>query len=144
MAGGRKARIGLAVAAGLALAGCLAVTSRQLQYWHDSVALFSHAIAVTENNSVAQCNLGEALVQRGKSDDALVHLNTALALRPGYPEALNNKAMVLSRRGRTDEAIALLQQVLAEEPHWSGRSQESGQVLLDKGRTLKQPGNFKR
>src|SRR5205814_2460985 len=39
------------IAATVLLTACLFVTERQLRYWHDSVALFSHAIRVTENNA---------------------------------------------------------------------------------------------
>ena len=132
-AGARLARIGPAIAAGLALAGCLAVSSRQILYWHDSASLFSHAIEVTGDNPVAECNLGEALIQQGKPDEALTHLNRALTLRLGYPQALNNKAMVLSKRGHVNDAIALLQQTLAEKPDWADARRNLGQVLLDEG-----------
>ena len=37
----------LPLAGGVALAGCLAVTSIQLNYWQDSLKLFSHTIEVT-------------------------------------------------------------------------------------------------
>jgi tetratricopeptide (TPR) repeat protein len=134
LGGWRHARTALAIAAGLALAGCLAVTSRQLPYWHDSVALFSHTIAVTGNHAEAHGNLGEALIVWGKPDAALVHLNEALRLRPGYPQALNNKALLLSQRGQGDAAIALLQQALAEVPYWSDARRNLGQILLDQGR----------
>ncbi len=142
LAGRRDAKIVLAVAAGLALAGCLAVTSRQIQYWHDSAALFTHAIEITGENAVAQCNLGEALIQQGKPDEALLHLNEALRLRPGYPQALNNKAMVLSQHGQVNDAIALLQQTLAEKPDWSDARRNLGQILLDQGRYVESAAEF--
>jgi hypothetical protein len=55
------------------------VTSRQLSYWKDSETLFTHTLAVTRDNPVAEYTLGQAL-QTTKPDDAIPHLERAIAL----------------------------------------------------------------
>ena len=46
----------------------------QLGYWRNSVALFERAVSITENNYLAHNNLGAALLEKGKSDKAVLHI----------------------------------------------------------------------
>jgi tetratricopeptide (TPR) repeat protein len=78
-----------AVVAGV-LGFLLAGTEAQLQYWRDSVALFSHTAAVTRNNILAEYNLAEALARRGDEAQAVVHYQRALAIEPNRVEARYN------------------------------------------------------
>src|SRR5262249_35081287 len=56
----------------LIVALCFA-TYRQLGYWASSYDLWSHTLAVTENNFIAQDNLGGALILLGRADEAYPH-----------------------------------------------------------------------
>jgi tetratricopeptide (TPR) repeat protein len=94
------------IAATVSLMACLFVTERQLRHWHDSVALFSHALGVTEKNALAHANLGIALYEEKRLDDAIVELERALELQPTHIDAHNNLGVVLIRKGRVDEALA--------------------------------------
>ncbi len=118
----------------LILAGCLAATTRQLQYWKNSVTLFTHTLEVTTDNAVAHCNLGEALALKGNSQEALIHFNDALRLRPDYVQALNNKASLFNEQGRLDDAIDLFNAVLQQRPDWYLAHKNLGVALLKKGR----------
>src|SRR5439155_8777097 len=69
----RPRGIVLTAAAALALAGCVVVTRLQLRYWRDSLALFAHALAVTERNFVAHMNYGFALREQNRKAEALDH-----------------------------------------------------------------------
>jgi len=60
-------------------------THRQLSYWSDDVALWSHTVQVTTNNSGAENVLGEALQKEGHADDAMLHFRTAAAMDPLLP-----------------------------------------------------------
>ena len=76
-------RLGLvfgAVTAG-ALVFLLAGAEAQLQYWRNSVTLFSHTVAVTRGNILAEYNLAEALARQGDEAHAIVHYQKALAIR---------------------------------------------------------------
>ena len=59
----------------------------QLSYWHDSVTLFSHTIAVTQNNLLADYNLGEALAREGRETEAIIHYQRAISIEPSPVEA---------------------------------------------------------
>jgi tetratricopeptide (TPR) repeat protein len=84
----------------------LALTTHQhLRHWKDSVSLFQHALAVTENNQTAHKALGSALLQEGKVEAALRQFEYALALNPDDPLVRNNMGVVLSRMGRFGESL---------------------------------------
>ena len=83
-----------AVVAGVLLF-LLAGAEVQLQYWRNSVALFSHVVAVTRNNILAEYNLAQALAQQGDYEGAVVHYERALAIPPNPLEArYNSKTQV--------------------------------------------------
>jgi tetratricopeptide (TPR) repeat protein len=78
-----------AVVAG-ALGFLLAGAELQLQYWRNSVALFSHTTAVTRNNILAEYNLAESLARQGDEAQAVIHYQRALAIEPNPVEAQFN------------------------------------------------------
>jgi len=45
--------------------------------------------------------------KRGQHQTAIEHIERAIALRPGYPEALNNLGNLLHRRRQFGKALAL-------------------------------------
>ena len=78
----RRVRVPSALVASAAVvivAGCAMVSSHQLRYWKDSETLFTHTLAVTGDNPVAEYTLGQAL-QTTKPDEAVLHLQRAIAL----------------------------------------------------------------
>jgi protein O-mannosyl-transferase len=102
-------RSGRALATGasfLVLAGLSTVTVRQVAVWKDTRTLFEHALAVTDDNAVAHEKLAEVLLQEGRTQLAVEHLETALRLQPGYGEAHVNLGIALGMLGRNGEAIA--------------------------------------
>jgi tetratricopeptide (TPR) repeat protein len=92
----RTAAVG---AAGLALAGCAALSWRQVGYWRDSATLFAHALDVTRGNFLAHTNLGSALEREGRLAEARAHYAEAVRLNPGYPEAQNNAGTARAAEG---------------------------------------------
>jgi len=67
------------------LTGLMIVTYRQIGYWKDGVTLWSHTVKVTNGNFVAEDNLGEALVEQGKMEEAMPHFFRAAAIFPPDP-----------------------------------------------------------
>ena len=77
----------LKVTALVALAGCLAVTGRQLTYWENSYTLFRHALAITPNHPLPVSLLGSALVEQGRMQEALPLLQKSLRMAPESRDA---------------------------------------------------------
>jgi len=84
--------------------------------YKDSVHLYRDASAKSPNKARTLNNLGDALVQSGRFDEARAPLERALEITPNYPDALCNLGAVANRQGRLDEAIRLFGSALALEP----------------------------
>src|SRR6185369_6030973 len=54
-----------------AVAACVFASATQASYWHDSITLFRHTIEVSPNNYLGYNNLGVALSQAGRLDEAM-------------------------------------------------------------------------
>ena len=68
----------------LLVAGLMACAWQQTSYWHDSERLWTHALACTSQNPLADNNLGKALADRGQVDEAIAHFRRALEIKPDY------------------------------------------------------------
>ncbi len=80
-------------------------THRQLEYWVSSSDLWTHAIAVTDRNFVAQDNLGGALLLLGKPDEAYAHFQAASQINPRDPMSHLNLGSWLQEHGQLPEAM---------------------------------------
>jgi protein O-mannosyl-transferase len=75
-------------AASVAVLAILAILShRQVGYWNDHVTLWSHALEVTRDNSVAENNLGTALLKLTRVEEAIPHFRAAVAINPTDPNS---------------------------------------------------------
>ena len=101
----RYARAGLAVAATVALAACLVVTSLQLRYWRTGETVWRHALAVTAGNAPAYLGMGYALLEAGKVDEGITELNKLLRIQPNFAEGYYRIAVALYQQGRIREAM---------------------------------------
>jgi tetratricopeptide (TPR) repeat protein len=104
------------VAAVLILAVLVILTRAQLTYWRDSQTLFTHALAVTQNNPVMHNNLGSEFLESGQPARALEHFDKALAIDPRYYRAASNKARANMDMGHIDEAMEILRKVTEADP----------------------------
>ncbi len=80
-------------------------TTRQLGYWSSSYDLWTHALAVTDRNFIAQDNLGGALLLLGKPDEAYSHFQAAAEINPVDPMSRSNLGVYLQEHGRLPEAM---------------------------------------
>src|SRR6266567_216021 len=122
-----------ALGVSIALALCTWLTRAQLRYWHDSIALFKHAANVTVENGVAEANLGFALAEQGRYDEAVAHYKTALQ---SQPRAIiwNNLGQSLVATGKLEEAINAFQNALRLNPSFSSAHRNLALTLVRTGR----------
>ncbi|HUA68955.1 MAG TPA: tetratricopeptide repeat protein, partial [Candidatus Saccharimonadales bacterium] len=111
-----RAKIIFGTIALVSLTACLVITGRQLRYWRNSEALCRHAIAVTSDNYKAHFNLGEALIEKGKSDAGIQQLHEAVDIVPAF-SGRKQLAEALARRGRIPEAITQYKELLRYDPN---------------------------
>lgn len=111
------------------------LTRRQAGHWRDSFSLFEHALAATEGNNLAHNNLGAALADQGRREEAIAHFRAALAIHPDYPSARLNLAKNLLELGRTVEAEQDYRAVLRLRPDDPTALLNLGALLGRQGRT---------
>jgi tetratricopeptide (TPR) repeat protein len=132
-----------AVAGSLALAGCLAVSSIQLNYWRDSLTLFMHTVEVTTDNYAAENCLGTALESAGKKDAAETCYAESVRVEPDFPLGQFNLGMILLEQGRADEAsnhLAIAAQLAPRDPVMQF---DFGTYLLQHGRPDEAADHFR-
>lgn len=80
-------------------------TIRRNAAWKDSYSLWSDAVRKSPENAKAHEILGYALLYRGKTEEGISHLRTAMRLKPEFLEIILNKGILYGRKGLTDKAI---------------------------------------
>jgi len=80
-------------------------THRQIGYWSSNYDLWSHTLAVTSNNFVAEDNLGGALILENKEEEALPHFEAAARINPRDPMSHSNLGTYFQSHGHMREAV---------------------------------------
>ena len=80
-----------------------------------AIDLISRAITVRDDVSFHN-NLGNALRESGRLEEAATAFRRALARKPDYPDVLNNLGSVLIQQGKLDEALTQFQRALELMP----------------------------
>ncbi len=99
------------------LAGCVALTAIQIQYWQDNIRLFRHALEVSPDNYIAANCLGKAYEKVGDYPHALACYAAAVQTEPRFPQSQFNYAISLMRQGDPAGAFTHLNAAAALEPH---------------------------
>jgi protein O-mannosyl-transferase len=107
-----KASFWLAVPAVAILIALALTTHRQIGYWQSNTDLWSHTLAVTQNNFIAEDNLGGALILAGKEDDAYAHFEAAALINPKDPMSRSDLGAYLQTHGQVRDAITQYEKVV--------------------------------
>jgi protein O-mannosyl-transferase len=121
------------VASGVLILSLVLATRHQLDYWENSITLFTHTLAVTENNYVAHTNLGDALDKQGRYGEAMRHYGEALRLKPDDAFVYDKMATDLDIVGRSDDAVAYYRKSLQLEPGNARVRNNLGITLIRRG-----------
>jgi hypothetical protein len=130
----RKLALPLTVMFSVSIGISAFITKQQVRYWHDSVALFQHALDVTikrhnKNDlidasfiSLGRDNLGLALASKGKLDEAILQYAQALDFHPELPPRKNSDPL-------TDPSNKTVETSLAIQPDFAAIHDHFGQTL---------------
>lgn len=80
-------------------------THRQIGFWRSNYDLWSHTLAVTSNNFVAEDNLGGALILENKEEEGLPHFEAAARINPRDPMSHSNLGTYFQSHGHMREAV---------------------------------------
>ena len=112
----RRARGVLAAAALGWLAILSGLTWVQTRYWKNSITLFERTLSVMPDNAVGHCQIGVALDEAGKLDEAKEHLKIATRLEPDQKEAWALLGNIFLKQGNSEEAERCYEWVLHFRP----------------------------
>lgn len=130
----RQAVVAVTAAVVTGLLGISVFLAReQTKTWSDSVSVFSHAVAVTNDNYIAQMNLGSALFAAGRKAEGLAHYGEAVRIdEPALRQHLQS-AMEAERQHDFAGAIQHYGKFLTVVPWNAQVHQRLGNALLQKG-----------
>jgi protein O-mannosyl-transferase len=120
----------LVTAAAIVLSVLMALTQKQIQYWKNSITLFTHTLEVTSNNPISHNNLGNALFKKGQTDDAIEHYLEALRIKPDYVDAHNNLAAAFFRKGNVELAIRHFKKAIQINPNYVDARNNLKKVMI--------------
>jgi tetratricopeptide (TPR) repeat protein len=116
----------------------------QTRYWRNSEVLWRHALAHTSHNYVADLNLGMALFDLGRVDEALEHCKRADYTDPAAVMAYNNYGNALQLKGRRDDARMFFERALQIDPNFPATHNHLAVVLAESGRTADAIAHFEK
>jgi hypothetical protein len=125
----------LGILSAVVLVPLITLTTLQLRHWRNSVTLFRHATEVTENNWIAHNNLGEALKDEGRMDEAIKHYTEAIKAKPSFVTAYLNLGFALNRVGDFTAAIDAFGRALQLDSKALDAHMGLGFVHLNMGRS---------
>ena len=118
------------VGAAIAVVSACAVVARvQVGTWRDSRSLWEHALSVTADNYFAHGALGAVLVNEGRLDDGIAHLNASMRLRQGLATVENDLGKAMARQGRLNEAAAHFAEAVRIDPRFAEAAYNHGLAL---------------
>jgi tetratricopeptide (TPR) repeat protein len=142
-----RGRVARALVVGLVLTALVALgvsAQAQVGRWRDSLTLFRHALAVTENNHVAHINVGVALNNDGLFERAARHLQIALQIAPASATAAGVLGDVRLSLGRPGDALRLYRRALQHDPDALRWREGVGNALLDLDRPEEAVRSYRR
>ncbi len=100
-----------------ALAVALAVRSvARIGDYLTVVSIWADAVRKSPDSAIAHSNLGRALQDQGRREEAKAHFRIAIQLAPKRPNAYQYLGVALAREGRQDEAEPLIREAVRLEP----------------------------
>ncbi len=133
--------------AGVAALVCVlaVMTWRQIEWWHDSISLWTRAIDLDPRNDLATYNLAIALDNAGRVDEAIARYNDTLRLVPDHEIARSNRDKLvalkaeregdlLARGGNLAGAIDAYSRALAADAGRAHARAARGVYLVRSGR----------
>jgi protein O-mannosyl-transferase len=134
----------LAAAAVTVLAACAVGAVLQLRHWCDSLTLWEHSVAVTEDNFTARDSLAAALLDRGRVAEAIEHLHWARRLKPNHKLSHYLLGVAYRHQNRHDEAGQALLDALALSPDYVDAHALLAIVRVEQGRLPEAEGHARR
>ncbi len=113
---GKQGRAVRALVVGLLSAAVAALSFtalRQIPVWHDTVSLFRYAVDQNPRSIMALTNLGNALTNVGRPDEAIASLDSAVALNDRYSGVYQYLGLAWQQKGDQRRAAEYFRKAVA-------------------------------
>src|SRR5207302_3924053 len=127
----------------ICVVGLGGLTWNQVQIWHDSERLWTHALALDPQSSIAENNLGVVRADQSKLAEAIEHYQRALQIKPEYAQAYNNWGHALARQGKLTEAVERYRHALKIKPDYAKAVSNLGTALAQQGKLAEASDHFR-
>ncbi|MCX8089950.1 MAG: tetratricopeptide repeat protein [Verrucomicrobiae bacterium] len=130
------------------------LTWQQQQVWRDELSLWQHTVQKNPGSLHGYNNLGCALVNAGRLDEALRMFERSLQVSEGKnPDTWAQIALILNERGRTAEADEAFRKAVELDPRladpdviaravmWEAAQIQRWRTLVERNRTGSRPGH---
>ncbi|MDB2466822.1 tetratricopeptide repeat protein [Planktomarina temperata] len=112
----------------------LALCYQHLKDFETSEEFYNKALAIKPDYATAHINLGSALKEQGKLEQAIEFYNKGLAIKPDNAEAYNNMGNALKEQGKLEEAIEAFNKARAIKPDYAAVYNNMGTALKEQGK----------
>jgi len=112
--------------------------------WQDPLVLWSDVVSKSPHNYRAHYNLGNIMQRRGRLNDAQLHYEKSLQLKPDFAVAHDNLGLVFMQKGRISEAVEHSGMAVRLKPRNATIQNNFGQILLRQGRIKEAAEHFSR
>ena len=110
-------------------------TYQRNNIWRDPVALWSDCVKKSPQKARPHNNLGTALDDQNRTQEAIDQYLQSLRIKPDYLDAHYNLGNALDKQGHTEEAIDHYLKVLQIRPDYEKALNNLGAALDEQGRT---------
>ena len=124
----------MVLSAGAILVSLAALTTVQAGHWRDTITIFDHAVSVAPDNWVAHRKLGNALADKGLTNEAIAQYRESIRAQPKNSLAHLNLGVELARQGKYEEAIEHYREALRIRPDLAEAYNNLGNALAVTGR----------
>lgn len=130
---GMSARV-CAVGAAAPLLVLVLLTWSQGKIYRSEESLWRANLAQNPQAWMAQYNLGTLLMEQGKTEEAVEHLEAAVRINPDYGQAHKNLGTIFAGQGKLDDAIRHFAEVVRIEPSVADGQSNWGLALAMQGK----------
>jgi Flp pilus assembly protein TadD len=120
------------------------LTWRQCTTYANFETLMRATLQRNPSSSMAHNNLGNLLLRKGQTDEAIVHYQKSLSIEPNDAEPHSNLGAALLQTRRTNEGIVEFRRAVELAPNQAGCWFNLGSILLQNGQADQAATNLQR
>jgi tetratricopeptide (TPR) repeat protein len=120
------------------------LTIQRNQVYQTAFGIWQDVVQKSPGNARAHDNLGVALAELGRLDEAISQEMEAIRLKPNFAEAHQHLGTMKSEQGKSGEAIHYFEKAIEYKPDLASAYRNIGLELIKQGKTEEAYGFFEK